>query len=269
MDVGEIFGNALRFPFSDYRKLLIVGVIYLFVNLSKILTSFGFMNDSFLMILDVISVLIVLLVVGYGVSVLRSSISLDDEIPDFDWASNFVDGIKFAVIQVVYTCIPAIITFIIAIALGYGPISKILTPGNIDKFSALSSTASSRDILNIVPQEVWSFLFTAIIITFVVGLILFIIFYFFNIIATCRFAKYNSLGEAFSFVKIFDDMKEIGIINLIIFLILMIIVYAIISLILLFITRIPFVGAIIAYSIGYSFSLLFRFRAMGLLYSDL
>ncbi|MDI9618499.1 DUF4013 domain-containing protein [Methanothermobacter sp.] len=88
MDIGEIVNDAIRYPSSDWQKVIILGVLL------------------------IASVLIIpiLLFVGYGFRALKASIAGFDELPEFDeWGEMFVDGLKVFVVQIVYMIVPLII----------------------------------------------------------------------------------------------------------------------------------------------------------------
>lgn len=268
MQLGEIFSDALKYPFNDYTKWLILGVLFIICSLGSILTQFRVYNSILSIILVIVSIIVTIIVLGYALSVLRNGIELSDEIPDFDWTNNFMDGIKYVIVSFVYFIIPSIIVTIIAFITGYGPLSKILTQQNMAKFAALNGTVTSNDIFAIVPQEVWAALFTSMAITAVIALILFIIFAIFNNVAICRLAKYDSFGAAFAFKDVFSDIKEIGILKIIAYLIIAFIISIIVGIILAFVSAVPFIGIIFAALFGNSFLILFNNRALGLLYSD-
>jgi len=88
MDIGDIVSDAIRYPTSDWKKVIILGILFII---------------SFLIIP-------VFLVMGYFFRVLKASIAGSDELPEFDeWGEMFVDGLKVFVVQLVYFIIPAII----------------------------------------------------------------------------------------------------------------------------------------------------------------
>ena len=47
MKLGEIFGDALKYPISNPQTLIIVGVIFLIANLTTLLAQFGVRNSAF------------------------------------------------------------------------------------------------------------------------------------------------------------------------------------------------------------------------------
>ncbi|MDI9614886.1 DUF4013 domain-containing protein [Methanothermobacter sp.] len=90
MDIGEIVNDAIRYPSSDWKKVIILGV---------------------LMIASVV-IIPIFLVMGYGFRALKASIAGFDELPEFDeWGEMFVDGLKVFVVQIAYMIVPLIIIF--------------------------------------------------------------------------------------------------------------------------------------------------------------
>lgn len=266
MQLGDIFSDALKYPLSNYNNWLIVGVLCLICSLAAIVAQFGMYSSTLACALGVLGLLAIIVLLGYNLTVIKNGIESNPEIPDFDWVKNFVDGIKYIVVAFVYFIIPSIISTIIAILTGYGPLSKILTQSNLDKFAALNGTVTQNDIL--VPADVWNSLFTSIAVTAIIALILFIIFAIFQYIAICRLSKYGNLGEAFNFKEIYADIKKISILKIIAFLVISFVISSVIGIILGFIAIIPFIGLIIAALFGHSFIILFNGRSLGLLYSE-
>lgn len=268
MQFGEIFSNSLKYPISDYTKLLIVGVVCVLTSLSAIFVQFGIYNRTLSLIFGIIALVANILLLGYGLSVMKHGIEMDDVIPDFDWATNFVDGLKYILVSIVYLLVPTLVTTVVAFALGSGPLSKILTQDTLAAAASGNSTQLNL-VLNSIPQEAWSGLFTAIAVSSIVAIILFVIFGLFLEIGICRLAKYGSIGEAFSFGQIWSDLKEIGILKVLGFIIVVSVICSLIGLVIGFVSIIPFVGVIVATLVLRPFMLLFSNRAMGLLYSEI
>ena len=102
-----------------------------------------------------------------------------------------------------------------------------------------------------------------------IAIILFVIFGLFLEIGICRLAKYDSMGEAFSFGQIWSDLKEIGIFKVLGFIIVLSIICSLIGIVIGVVSAIPFVGALVATLVVRPFMLLFSNRAVGLLYSEI
>ncbi len=91
MDVGEISSKAFKYPFSDFKKVLILGI------------------------LTIISFLIIpaFLYLGYLFRILTASLAGADELPEFGaWGEMFMDGLKVFVVLLVYTVVPTAIIII-------------------------------------------------------------------------------------------------------------------------------------------------------------
>ncbi|MBU4534687.1 MAG: DUF4013 domain-containing protein [Euryarchaeota archaeon] len=112
MDIGEIYSDAIQYPSSDWKKVIILGII------------------------TILSILIVpiFLVMGYVFRALKASIAGSEELPEFDeWGDMLVDGLKVFLVGFVYFLIPAIILFI-----GIGGSIFAMTPtGDPTTFFAL------------------------------------------------------------------------------------------------------------------------------------
>ncbi len=73
MDAGEITSNALKYPLTNFKKVLILGIL---IILSTLIIP-GF------------------LVLGYIFKIIKSTIEDSSELPEFeDWKTMFVDGLK-------------------------------------------------------------------------------------------------------------------------------------------------------------------------------
>lgn len=195
-------------------------------------------QDSFLVIIAfIISVLFSFVMAGYSLNVLKNGIDNSIEIPEFDFANNFVDGIKLLVIYIVYFIIPTVIT--IALLFIFGAIEA-----GLDKM--------------VGSLGIWT----------VVAVILFIIFGIFGTVAQARFAMSNSIGNALSIGEVFDDVKRIGIVKILIFLIVVSILLIVYGGLLGIVTVVPIIGTIIIDILLGAFIFLFVNYGIGLLYSE-
>lgn len=270
MEFGEIFSNSLKYPLSNPQVLIILGVICLVGGLSSVFTQFGVRNTALSLILSIVSLLVSFFLFGYALTIIKYGIERNDELPAFDWVKNFVDGIKVFVVSFVYMIVPTLVVSILGVV-SLGPaLSRIFTKANVNQIAtATNSTVAVKTVFSSVPPEVWSALFTGFSIVSIVAIILFLIFGIFSDIALCRLAKFEEFGQAFNFGEIFNDIRQIGILKILAFLIIAYIIVAVIALISGLLVFIPFIGIIISLLICPSFSLLFYNRALGLLYSDI
>jgi hypothetical protein len=171
-------------------------------------------------LLLIISVIIFPLMGGYIVRILKGakpSPELDD------WVAILIDGIKLCIVHLIYY-IPIIILWVIAM----GAIFTAAMSG--DTSAAMAGIAGAGLIA---------------IIMFIVGIVITI----FEAIAFVRFARTDSIGEAFNFSAILAHIGKIGWVTYIIALVILIIIFGVVMVIcniipsvgqLLFIIVLPF-----------------------------
>ena len=207
-----------------------------------------------------ISIIVSIFVLGYGISILRNSIDKSDDMPDFNIKNNFIDGLKHIVVSFIYLIIP----FLIFVALSY---LMNITAYNFD---LVTFSFTKTTILNQTADSIYSITETAtptlnVIITLIITFIISVVFALFEIIGLCRLAKYNSLKEAFNFKIIVDELKQKGL-KLLIGIIVLCIITILLSAILSIFNFIS-VGIIISL-IGYAYLTIFNYRFIGLLYTE-
>lgn len=238
ISLGEIFSDAIRYPFSDITNFLIVGVIALIAGLSSILPVFQVNNISIMLVAAIVSLIFTLILSGYGVEVIKIATDNSDDVPDINLKENLITGIKALIIGIVYFIIPFVIAFLLAMLTG------AIGAGLNHVAAALGVSA-------------------------VIAIVVFIIFAIFETIAMARFAKSGDMGDALSIGAVLEDIKAIGVFQIIAFvivaLVIMIVAYAITSLL----AFIPYAGIIVATILAGAFVALFYNRALGLLYSQL
>ena len=116
MEIMEILKDAVKYPFSDIKTLLIIGVVCLVSYLCQSLGQFE--NDALVMLGGIISLILGIVISGYFLDVLKFGTELNENMPSLDIKNNFVDGIKLIVVNIVYYIIPAIILVIVSIITG-------------------------------------------------------------------------------------------------------------------------------------------------------
>jgi hypothetical protein len=88
MEIGEIISNAVKYPSSNWKKVIILGIFFI---LSFVIIGIFF-------------------ILGYYLRIIKSTIAGIDELPEFDdWGDMFIDGVKVLVVHFIYLLIPGII----------------------------------------------------------------------------------------------------------------------------------------------------------------
>lgn len=236
MSLGEIFNNSIRYPFNDPVKILIVGVVFVLVSLTGIVSSFS-ENSVVFIVAWLISLIFSAILGGYQISVIREGIADSDVIPEFDFAKNFIDGIKSYIISIVYLIIPLIILSVVGLVTGV--------------------IGSSLDHIG-----------SAIILIGILALLLALFFGIFEIIAVARFANSDDWTDAFRLGAVIDEAKDIGFLKILGFLIIFFIILVIVTIIMTVFGIIPYVGIIIADILCGGYLTLMGGKSVGLLYAD-
>lgn len=115
MNISEIFSDSFKYPVSDIRKFAIFGIVVVLATLNVSIA-----NSSVLqIILNVVSFVAIILILGYGLDVVNYAFRKCDDLPDFDFKTGFVNGLKLFVIQFCYFIVPLILVYITAYFSGF------------------------------------------------------------------------------------------------------------------------------------------------------
>ena len=258
MDLGRIIGDAVRYPFSDWKKILILGILSMIssfgIAMLFIGTLLGIKNVLVIILLFIIGYFIFgFLIDGYNFRIIKTSLSGVAELPEFNnWVEMFVDGIKVSVVFIFYI-IPAILI------ITFAGLSVLSTSGS------LVSNPSAID-LNIILS-----IFSAILLVLIAILYIIIILPI-NYMAKAHMANNNSkFSAAFRFHDIIDKIGRIGWGNLIIWYIVTGTIYIIITVLGSIITAIfsvlnPIVGIILSSLIVSPYLYMYINRSIALFY---
>lgn len=109
MKLTEILSDSLRYPLSNPKRYIVLGVLLFF---------------SFLIIPGILAY-------GYMLRIIKHSFNGSDDLPPFnEWVSLFTDGLKYVVVNIVYFTIPLLLTVFISILIiipGLAPFSDFNT----------------------------------------------------------------------------------------------------------------------------------------------
>ena len=231
MELSKIISSSLKYPFRNIAKLPIIFILFLLI---AVIPIGRLLDNNYIVLVGVIAFFIFLLIVpGYFLGVVRKGSIESSLFPSLSLVDSIYDSIRVLVLRMVYMIVPTIVFFI--------------------AFSTLG--ASAADML--YGWQISNFLATLGAMLLLI-LIVYLIFEFLLLFAKARLAYLNSLKEALKINKVMGDIKKIGIVNIIKWIILMIILLVAVSLISSLVMAIPYVGFLIAESIGnYSLGLLY------------
>ena len=202
-------------------------------------------NNNYVVAIGVIAFfLFILLVPGYFVSVVKLGANQKAMLPSFNLVNNIYDSIRVLVLRIVYMIVPALVFFISLNA--FGPTSREL----LFNYKILEFLATVGLVLVLI-------------------LVTYLIFEFFLFFAKARLAYFNSLREALKINEVIADIRRIGIVNIIKWLIVMAILLNVITFVTSFIISIPYVGFLIYICIVIPIIESIANYSLGLLYSNI
>lgn len=242
MDLGQIISNSFKYPFYDFKRLVMVCILFALLLILPIGLIF---NSDVVQILGLIAILAFMLIFpGFGISIIRKGSVQSEEIPSLRIGRNIVDTLKLLVLRILYMLVPIIIFLVMIFALGIG-----ISGSGLD--FQISYALSSFGTI------------------FIISYIIYLIFSLLSVLAKARFAAHNSLVEALKIHKVLKDISDIGIGRVIGWFILMGVLLGILSFVCIFILFIPYVGFILYLCFALPIILIIDSYSLGLLYSSI
>lgn len=242
MDVGKIISNSLKYPFRNIKKLPILMVLFILVAIVPI----GLILDNrYVVICGVIAFfLFILITPGYLLSFVQIGLNESAMFPSLSFTQDIYNTLRIFALRIVYMIVPAAVFFISLSTLG------------------ISSIDMLKDL------NVMGFLLTMGLALFII-LIVYIIFEVLLFFAKARLAYLNSLKESLKMHKVIKDIRNIGVGNIIKWLIFMVILMIVASVVSSWVIAIPYVGFIIYLGIVIPILESIGNYSLGLLYSNI
>lgn len=242
MDVGKIISNSFKYPFRNIKKLPILFILFILIAIIPI----GIVSDNrYVLILGgIIFFIVILIIPGYFLSIVNIGLNESSMFPSFNFGKNIYDTLRLLVLRIVYMIVPAIVFFIVL---------SIFGPSSLKMFAEM---------------KVPSFLAT-IVLGILIVLITYIIFEFLLFFAKARMAYLDSLSEALKIHKVIGDIRNIGFVKIITWLIIMGILMIVVSYVSSLVMLIPYVGFLIYIGIVIPILESIGNYSLGLLYSNI
>ena len=221
MNIREIVKDAVNYPLSDWKKILILGIIIVISGISTIVAPLDTSNIDVKLLLFGIGFIIGLFVSGYMFRIIKLSLNGKTELPEFkDWVDMGAEGVKVFLTFIVYS-IPAILiililtlsfseSYVLALGnIGLNPLDLALNPflSVIWQGIMIVSSLLYLFFLFIVPDSgIYAF----------IGILYMIIITPILLVAIANMAYYEGeLRSAFRFQEILNEISSIGWGNLI------------------------------------------------------
>lgn len=242
MDFSKIIFNSIKYPFKNIAKLPIIFTLFILI---AIIPIGKLLDNNYLVLIGVIAFFAFILIVpGYFLNIIKIGSRESAMFPSLNLVNDIYDSIRVLVLRMVYMIVPVAVFFIL-----------------------LSTVApASFNLLN--DFKILSFIATFGLLLFVI-LITYLIFEFLLFFAKARLAYLNSLSEALKVNKVIEDIRNIGIINIIKWAIAMVVLFIVVSVVSSFVLTIPYVGILIDICIIVPIMESIASYSVGLLYSNI
>ena len=242
MDLAKLVSNSFRYPFRNIKKLPIICILFILIAIIPI----GMISDNnYITAIGVIAFfLFIMLVPGYFLSVVKLGSNQSSMLPSFNIVNNIYDSVRVLLLRIAYMIVPVCVFYIALTTLG----------------------PTSRDLL--FNFKIPEFLATVGLVL-VLLLIVYLIFEFLLFFAKARLAYLNSLKEALKINEVIGDIRNIGIVNIIKWAIVMAILLNVITFVTSFVISIPYVGFLIYICIVIPVIESIANYSLGLLYSNI
>ena len=210
--------------------------------------------DSYFGILEIISVIISIYIMGYGVSIIKNSDSAI--MPDFNIKKDFINAFKYIAVSAVYLIVPILIFVGLCFLFG-------LTSYGFDVVSFSFTNTTDGYMMQVDPTF-------EIALTLIISFIVFLIFGLFEIVGVCRLAKFDSLKESFNFKEVLNDVKRLKwrLICGIIIIFFISLTFGFILSLINFLHYGDFIYGFIISLVGYAYLMILYYRFIGLLYTE-
>lgn len=242
MDFGKIISNSIKYPFRNIKKLPILIILFILISTIPI----AWMSDNrYLLAFGLFSLfLFILIVPGYLFSMVEIGLNESTMFPSLSFGDTIRDSIRLLVLRMAYMIVPACVLFI---------------------FLSILSISGANLKLDL---SVLRYFFTlgVFVIAAIVVYLLFEILLFF---AKARLAYLNSLKEALKVNEVVRDIRNIGIMNIVKWVIFMAVLMVAFTFISAWVMEIPYVGFLIYIGVVIPILESISNYSVGLLYSNI
>lgn len=223
MNTIEIVKDALKYPLSDWKKILILGIIIVFSGIVSTAFILDISNMDIIVLLTGIGFIIGFLVNGYMFKIIKSSLNGKVGLPGFNnWIDMGADGAKVFIVFIIYLILPILVILFLA-PLTYD--EPFLSLSDFVSFFGGVGATPLETFANLIGSIIWpqimNFIyllyfniptvrggfFALIYITIIIPIFL---------VAIANMAYYGgNLNSAFKLSEIIEEITLIGWINLI------------------------------------------------------
>lgn len=261
MSLTDNIKDSLNYAISNYKTLLIFGVIILLSEITGVFNALGIDIGVLYIILAIVAFVFSLIVNGYNISIINATLNRSSSLPEFDFKENIIVGIKAIIMYIVYAIIPIVIAIVLfALFGGFDTITSILAN------AGANGTVTVNSITNSITQSQLNSLGMAAVVSGVVSIIIGVLFAIASYMGAARLAETGSLADACNIFTSIKEIGSIGWIDAIAWFIVLMIVVIILNIVSGIFTYVPYVGILISTIVIESIINIFMSRSIGLIY---
>ena len=263
MNTFEIIKKAFFLPFKAYKGFLLVTLLFFISEIANEIVNKTIIED--LTILNVtISYLLGIIVLGISIAVVYHYIYDSFDIREVSFTTTAKAGIKDTLIESYYYSLAIVGTIALSYLLGiYNDIYSIID--SVDYVDEKFCSFTLPKLLKYLSPDTYHQLATSVIVTLVIFVILFAIFFSYCSFAKIRMKETGNLKESMNFVKLTQIIKRKGIRKYLNFVILNFIVFMVVLMLMRTLEAYFITGSIIS-ALAESFALFFILDSYCLFY---
>ena len=100
INIGEIINDSIRYPLSNRKTFLFLGLIVILGDLSSI---FGTITKGLIVIFSILALLILFVRLGYQLRIMEFSIANNSILPELNkWKKLLINGLKVFIVTLIY-----------------------------------------------------------------------------------------------------------------------------------------------------------------------
>ena len=242
MDFGKIVSNSIKYPFRNIKKL---PILFIFFILIAIIPIAWISDNKYLLAFGLFALfLFILIVPGYLFSMVKIGLNESSLFPSLSFGETIRDSIRILILRIVYMIVPACVLFLVLSTL------------------SISGTHLQFDM------SILNFILTLGLLSFF-AIVVYILFEILLFFAKARLAYLNSLTEALKMHEVVRDIKNIGIFNIIKWLLFMAVLMIAFTFISAWVIEIPYVGFLLYFGVVIPLLESIGNYSLGLLYSNI
>jgi Protein of unknown function (DUF4013) len=214
MNITGIVKDSLKYPLSDWKKILIIGILSIIGGSVSLLNFIGITNNAILSIFVVVGLISGLLIDGYLFKIVKTSLDGGNKLPEFnDWKNLLLNGLKVFITFIFYLILPPFVILFLLFLLTGG-----LSFFGLDVLMGGSDMSPLNFLTTMILPIIENLFIIAVSLLNQYAIILlaeFIVILPFFLVAVSNMAYEGEFRDAFRFGELIEILRDIGWLNFI------------------------------------------------------